>query len=120
MTTTKKYTYTIDAAGKSIGRVASEAAKMLMGKTTADYTPNIRSDVKVTVINCAKLYTRERKRQQKVYTNYSGYPGGLKSETLANLNARKGHGQAIVVAVSRMIPRNTMHTARMKNLTVNA
>jgi ribosomal protein L13 len=55
-----------------------------------------------------------------LYTNYSGYPGGLKSETLANLNARKGHGQAIVIAVSRMIPRNTMHTARMKNLTVNA
>ncbi len=113
-------THTIDAAGKTIGRIASEAAKALMGKTSADYTPNIRSDVKVVVNNCGKLYTPEKKRRQKVYTNYSGYPGGLKSETLANLNARKGPGEAVRIAVSRMIPRNTMHTARMKNLTVNA
>ncbi len=113
-------THTIDAAGKTIGRIASEAAKALMGKTSADYTPNVLSVVKVTVNNCDKIYTRERKRQQKVYTHYTGHPGGLKKETLANLNARKGHGQAVVVAVSRMIPRNTMHTARMKNLTVNA
>lgn len=113
-------TYTIDAAGKTIGRIASEAAKALMGKTSADYTPNVRSDVKVVVNNCAKIYTRDRKKQQKVYTNYSGYPGGLKKETLSNLNARKGQGEAIKIAVSRMIPRNTMHTARMKNLTVNA
>jgi large subunit ribosomal protein L13 len=112
-------THTIDAAGKTIGRIASEAAKALMGKTSADYTPNVRSDVKVIVNNCGKIYTRERKQKQKVYTNYSGYPGGLKKETLSNLNARKGHGEAVRVAVSRMIPRNTMHTARMKNLTTN-
>lgn len=117
-TPTKKVT--IDAAGRTIGRIASEAAKALMGKTSPDYVPHVRSDVKVTVVNCSKIYTREKKRQQKVYTNYSGYPGGLKKETLANLTARKGHGEAIRVAVSRMIPRNTMHTARMKNLTVNA
>ena len=47
---TKNYSYTIDAAGKTIGRIASEAAKMLMGKTTADYTPNIRSDVNAQAI----------------------------------------------------------------------
>lgn len=112
--------YTIDAAGKTIGRVASEAAKALMGKTSPDYTPHVRSDVKVVVHNASKLYTRERKKQQKVYTTYSGYPGGLKKESLSNLNARKGHGEAVRRAVSRMIPRNTMHTARMKNLIVNA
>src|SRR3989338_8081408 len=111
-------THTIDAAGKAIGRVASEAAKTLMGKMRADYTPNKSSGVKVTVTNVSKLYTRERKRTQKLYTTYSGYPGGLKRESLANLNARKGHGEAIRRAVSRMLPRNTMHTARMKNLVV--
>ena len=81
-----KSEYTIDAAGKTIGRIASEAAKMLMGKTRADYTPNIMSDVKVTIANSAKIYTRERKRTQKIYTTYSGYPGGLKKESLSALN----------------------------------
>jgi large subunit ribosomal protein L13 len=91
-----------------------------MGKTRADYTPNIRSDVNVVVNNTAKLYIRDRKKKQKVYTDYSGYPGGLKKESLASMIGRAGHGAAVRRAVSRMIPRNTMHTARMKNLTVNA
>ncbi len=112
--------FTIDAAGRTLGRVASEAAKMLMGKTSADYTPHIRSDVRVTVINASKIYTRERKKKQKTYTTYSGYPGGLKKESLAHLIDRKGTDEAVRRAVSRMLPRNTMHVARMKNLTVTA
>ncbi|OGG53232.1 50S ribosomal protein L13 [Candidatus Kaiserbacteria bacterium RIFCSPHIGHO2_01_FULL_53_29] len=114
---TSKETYSIDAAGRTLGRVASEAAKALMGKTRPDYTPNKNSDVKVTVQNAAKLYIRERKRVQKIYTTYSGYPGGQKRESLASLNARKP-GEALRRAVARMLPRNTMHTARMKNLAV--
>lgn len=117
---TKAKTFTIDAAGRTLGRVASEAAKMLMGKTSADYTPHVRSDVKVTVINASKIYTRERKRKSKVYTTYSGYPGGQKRETLAMLNERKGEGEAVRRAVQRMLPNNTMRNARMKNLTVTA
>jgi large subunit ribosomal protein L13 len=60
----KQKTFTIDASGRTLGRVASEAAKMLMGKTSPDYTPHIRSDVKVTVVNASKIYTRERKKRQ--------------------------------------------------------
>lgn len=116
MTDTK--TYSIDAAGKTLGRIASQAAKMLMGKTRADYTPNIRSDIKVTVLNAGKLHITEKKRTAKIYTTYSGYPGGLKKESLANLNTRKGRGEAVRRAVRRMLPRNTMLTARLKNLTV--
>ncbi|MBM3261248.1 50S ribosomal protein L13 [Candidatus Kaiserbacteria bacterium] len=119
MTTHVKTEYTIDASGKAIGRVASEAAKMLMGKTTASYTPNIRSNVRVTVINAAKLTLRERKALQKTYTRYSGYPGGFKKETLSKLNERKGHGEAVRRAVQRMLPNNTMRTARMKNLIIS-
>jgi len=115
-----KKTFTIDAAGRTLGRVASEAAKMLMGKTSADYTPHIRSDVRVTVVNAAKIYTRERKRVQKIYTTYSGYPGGQKRESLQALNQRKGEGEAVRRAVERMLPNNTMRTARMKNLIVTA
>jgi large subunit ribosomal protein L13 len=117
-TTKEKKTYTIDAGGRTLGRIASEAAKALMGKTRADYVPHIDSAVVVTVTNASKMYSREKKRTQKTYTTYSGYPGGLKKETWANLSVRKGHGEAIRRAVSRMLPRNTMKVARMKNLIV--
>jgi large subunit ribosomal protein L13 len=111
-------THTIDAAGKALGRVASEAAKALMGKMRADYTPNKNSGVKVTIVNADKLYIREKKRTGKIYTTYSGYPGGLKRESLASLSARKGKGEAIRRAVTRMLPRNTMRVARLKNLSI--
>ena len=111
-------THTIDAAGKSLGRVASEAAKALMGKMRADYTPHKNSGVKVSVVNADKLHSTEKKRTQKIYTSYSGYPGGLKRESLASLNARKGKGEAIRRAVKRMLPRNTMLVARLKNLSI--
>lgn len=110
--------YTIDASGRSLGRVASEAAKALMGKMHTDYTPNKRSVVKVSVTNAAKIYVRERKQQQKTYTKYSGYPGGLKKETLSALIGRKGKSEAVRKAISRMLPRNTMKTDRLKHLTV--
>lgn len=114
-----KDTYTIDAAGKTLGRVASEAAKALMGKTRADYTPNKETKMKVVVDNCAKMFIRDSKKKGKVYGTYSGFPGGLKKETLGNLIVRKGHGEAIRRAVLRMLPNNTMRPSRMKNLTVN-
>ena len=97
--------YQIDAAGRTLGRVASEAAKALMGKMRPDYTPNKNSNVKVSVTNAGKLYIRERKRSRTIYTTYSGYPGGLKKE-------------AVRRAVARMLPRNTMHTPRLKNLSI--
>src|SRR3989338_2517629 len=113
----KNLHYTIDAAGRTLGRVASEAAKALMGKMRADYTPNKNSGIKVTVANVSKLYIRERKRTRKIYTTYSGFPGGQKRESLASLNARKP-GEALRRAVARMLPRNTMHTPRLKNLLI--
>ena len=108
--------YLIDAAGKSLGRVASEAAKALIGKTSASYTPHIRSDVKVSVTGAGKMRISEKKRLQKTYTNYSGYPGGLRREQMGSLIGRKGASEALRRAVKRMMPRNTMLVARMKNL----
>lgn len=110
--------YTIDAAGKSLGRVASEAAKALMGKMNAAYTPNKRSDVKVIVTNASKLHVREQKRVQKTYVRYSGYPGGLKRKSLGALASERGYAAPLRIAVSRMLPRNTFKTARLKNLTI--
>ena len=113
-----KKTYSIDAAGKTLGRVASEAAKALMGKMSPDYTPHKNSGTKVTIVNAEKLYIRERKRSSTVYSSYSGYPGGLKRETLASLSARKGNREALRLTIAKMLPRNTMHTPRLKNLII--
>jgi len=115
-TPTKKYT--IDAAGKTIGRIAAEAAKALMGKTGADYTPHIRSNVHVTISNASKIYSSEKKRTHTILTHYTGFHGGLKKTSLGQLIEKEGHGAAIRRAVVRMLPRNTMHTARMKNLVI--
>ena len=110
--------YTIDATGKTLGRVASEAAKALMGKTSPDYTPNKLSDVKVVITNASKLYMRDRKRTSKQYLRYSGYPGGLKRESFASLSARRGVQEPLRTAILRMLPRNTFRTPRIKNLII--
>lgn len=110
--------YTIDASGKSLGRIASLAAKTLMGKTEARYTPHIASPVKVNIVNVGKLIMTERKQLGKKYTSYSGYPGGLKTEALGKLQVRKGHGEPLRRAIERMLPRNTMRVGRMKNLRI--
>jgi len=116
MTTEKKYD--IDASGKTVGRVATEAAKALMGKAHADYTPHIPSVVKVTITNAGKIRITEKKRLQKRYTQYSGHPGGLKIESLGSLVGRRGKSAAVRRAIERMLPRNTMKTARLKRLTI--
>lgn len=110
--------YKIDAKGQALGRVASEAAKALMGKAHADYTPHILSNVKVIITNASKIRTTEKKRLQKTYTHYTGYPGGLRKESLGNLMSRSGMSAAIKHAVKGMLPRNTMLTARLKNLSI--
>lgn len=116
MTTEKKYS--IDATGKTIGRVAAEAARALMGKSHADYTPHIPSVVKVTIANAGKIRVTEKKRLQKSYQNFSGFPGGQKIETLSSLIGRRGKGAAVRKAIERMLPRNTMKTARLKRLSI--
>lgn len=112
--------YTIDAAGKTLGRVASEAAKAVMGKTSPDYTPHIRSDVRVKIVNAGKIYMRARKRTTKTYTTYSGYPSGRRVETYAALSARRGADKPLRQAIKRMLPRNTFLTARLKNIEITA
>lgn len=110
--------YTIDAAGKTLGRVASEAAKALMGKTSADYTPHVRSEMRVKIVNAGKLYMRSRKRSSKTYTTYSGYPSGRRVETYAALSSRRGAGEPLRRAIRRMLPRNSFLNARMKNIEI--
>ena len=113
-----KSEHTIDAAGKTLGRVASEAAKALMGKMKADYTPHIRSQVRVKIVNVKKLSVRETKKRSKMYQTYSGYPGGLRQESYRQLSDRRGVGEPLRRAIARMLPRNTFRTARLKALEI--
>ncbi|HWO07215.1 MAG TPA: 50S ribosomal protein L13 [Candidatus Paceibacterota bacterium] len=110
--------YDIDASGKTIGRVAAEAARALMGKAHADYTPHIPSIVVVTVSNAGKIRVTEKKRLQKTYTDYSGHPGGLKVESLSSLIGRRGKSAAVRRAIERMLPRNKLRPGRLKRLTI--
>ncbi|HEY9480817.1 MAG TPA: 50S ribosomal protein L13 [Candidatus Paceibacterota bacterium] len=110
--------HTIDASGKKIGRIASQAAKILMGKTSTAYQPNVVADVKVTITNASKADITSKKKDEKIYTRYTGYPGGLIESTLAHMIEKKGYGEAFKVAVYGMLPKNKLQDRMMKNLTV--
>ena len=110
--------YTIDAAGGSLGRVASEAASVLLGKKSAQYMQNEVMPVEVEIVNASKLVMSEKRIAGKEYTRYTGYPGGLRITSLANLLMKKGVGEAIRKAVDGMIPRNKLRKERMKRLTI--
>lgn len=110
----------IDATGRSLGRVAAEAAKALMGKTSPDYTPNELSDVKIMITNASKLAMRDKKLAQKRYWTYSGYPSGLHSASLRALVGRKGYKAALKLAITRMLPRNSMRVGRLRNVTIES
>ncbi|MBI5456570.1 50S ribosomal protein L13 [Candidatus Kaiserbacteria bacterium] len=111
--------HTIDASGERLGRVASRAAKILMGKSSAGYTPHIPADLTLTISNASKMHIAQKKRLQKTYTEYSGHPGGLKRESLSHLAARKGHKEVLRQAIERMLPRNAMRAKRLKSLKIS-
>ncbi len=110
--------YTIDAQDKKLGRVATEAATILMGKNKADFVKNAVADAKVKIVNAAKIQTTNKKLEQKVYKNYSGYPGGLKERTMKKVVEDKGMKEALRIAVKGMLPINKLRPRMMKNLII--
>ena len=111
--------HVIDAQNKKIGRVATEAAVLLMGKNLLTFARNTVPDVKVEIKNTSKALIDEKKKLQKTYSRYSGYPGGLKKSTMAEIIAKKGYGQLFREAVSGMLPKNKLRQKMMNNLIVN-
>lgn len=111
--------YKIDAQGKSVGRVASLAAQILMGKTSPVFQKNIVANVRVVIDNASKASIAYKKLSEVRVKSYSGYPGGLKVNTLAHMIEKKGFGKVFIHAIERMIPRNRLHSERMKRLMVN-
>lgn len=114
----EKETFTIDAKGKRLGVIATEAASYLIGKNRTDFARNTVAPVTVEIINASKLDISE-KRATEIYQSYSGYPGGLKKETLEHLRTRLGIAEPIRRTVSGMLPKNKLRTQRLKNLIIS-
>lgn len=110
--------YTIDATDQIVGRIATQTAVYLMGKNVPSFARNAIPDTKVEIINASKAKYDEVKMDTKTYSRYSGYPGGLRQPTMAQVIAKKGHGEIFRSAVSGMLPKNKLRTIMLSNLTV--
>ncbi len=109
----------VDASGKNLGRLASHLAFRLQGKYRVDYAPHQEIGDFVIVTNAAKISVTGKKMEQKLYRFHSGYPGGLKTLTLAALMEKKP-ALAVELAVKRMLPKGALGRKRLKNLRVYA
>ena len=109
---------TIDAQDKTLGRVASAAARALIGNHNVTFVKHLVMGEPVTIKNASKIKLTGTKASTKEYVRYSGYPGGQKIETYNQLTARRGSKEAIRRAVLRMLPKNKLQTPRIKLLTI--
>ncbi|MFH1777939.1 MAG: 50S ribosomal protein L13 [Candidatus Omnitrophota bacterium] len=109
--------YLVDATDAILGRFSGKIAKILMGKDKATYTPNVDMADFVVVINAAKIRVTGKKMSQKYYSRYSGYPDGLKKESLEHLLKRKPE-QVILHAVKGMLPKNRLAKRMLNKLKV--
>ena len=111
--------YVVDATDMTLGRLASEVAKVLRGKNKPIFTPHIDCGDNVIVINAEKIKVTGKKMDQKVYYHHSDYVGGLKEATLRE-KLEKQPEQVIELAVKGMLPKNALGRAMMRKLYVYA
>ncbi len=111
--------YTLDAQGKKVGRIASEAAKLLMGKNTTAFVRNTTPNVEVEIVNASKADINEKKRAEKLHPRFSGYPSGITIPTVEQTIAKKGHKELFRQAVYGMLPRNKLRAKMIKNLKIS-
>lgn len=109
----------LDAAEAPLGRLATVAAKYLIGKYKPTYTPHIDGGDYVIIVNASKLVVTGGKGTDKMYYNYSGFPGGLKEETLDQVMV-KNPAKVVEAAVAGMLPKNKLSSPRMLRLKVYA
>jgi len=117
--TIRRRWFVVDAAGKVVGRLAAEIARLLMGKHKPDYTPYADSGDYVIVVNAEKVVFTGKKWDQKVYKRYTGYPGGL-VETPARRMLERKPEEIIRLAVKRMLPKNRLARRMLRRLKVYA
>lgn len=109
--------YVIDAAGKPLGRVATQAAMLLRGKHKPIYTPHLDTGDHVIIVNAERAVLTGRKLQQKIYFHYSGYPGGGKREVYSRLMKRRPEF-AVEKAIRGMLPKNSLGREMFRKLRV--
>ena len=117
-TNTEKKEYTVDAKNRSLGRVATEVAQILRGKDQTDFSLHLAPKLKVTIINASKMAVTPKKLKEKIYTHYTGHPGGLRRTPLDRLVTKKGWAEPLRKAVYGMLPSNRLRAVIMKNLTI--
>jgi large subunit ribosomal protein L13 len=109
--------YVIDANDVPLGRLASEVAQVLRGKNKPTYAPHMDGGDFVIVVNADKIYVSGNKEIEKIYYRHSGFPGGLRAETLSQI--RKDHPERIVeTAIRGMLPKNRLGRQMMSKLKV--
>ena len=111
--------FVLDAANKPLGRVATEAARLLRGKHKPIFTPNVDTGDFVIIINAGQAVLTGNKLNQKVMYKHSGYPGGLKETPYRRLMAEKPE-RALEAAVRGMLPKNRLGRKMIKKLKVFA
>ena len=111
--------YVVDADGQTLGRLASEVAKVLRGKNKPVYTPHIDTGDYVIIINAEKVAVTGKKLDQKVYYHHSDYVGGLKETTLKEMMAKKPE-KVLELAVKGMLPKGPLGRSMIKKLHVYA
>jgi len=111
--------YIIDAEGKTLGRLASEAASIIRGKHKPDFTPHVDTGDFVIVLNANKIVLTGKKLQQKMYYRHSQYPGGLKATSAGDMLKNKPE-RMIELAIYGMLPKNRLGDAMKTKLKVYA
>ena len=117
--TVKREWFVVDAAGQTLGRLATEIATRLRGKHKPEYTPHVDTGDYIVVINAEKVNVTGKKTTDKIYHSHTGYPGGLKSISFEKL-IDKAPERVIQGAVKGMLPRNPLGRAMFKKLKVYA
>ena len=111
--------YVVDAEGCTLGRLASEIAKVLRGKNKPIFTPHIDTGDNVIVINAAQIKVTGKKMDQKIYYNHSDYVGGMKETTLKEMMAKKPE-KVVELAVKGMLPKGPLGRSMYTKLFVYA
>jgi large subunit ribosomal protein L13 len=111
--------YVVDAEGKNLGRLATQIADTLRGKTKPQYTPHVDTGDFVVVVNAEKIAVTGKKLDEKVYYRHSGYPGGLKQRTLREQLERRPT-EVLRMAVKGMLPKNRLAARQLTKLKIYA
>ena len=115
--TVNKEWVVIDATDQIVGRLSSKVAKLIRGKYKPSFTPNVDCGDNVIIINAEKVKFSGKKETDKVYTRYTGYPGGQRFNTPADLRTRKGGVERILRhAVKGMLPKGPLGYAMLKKM----